>query len=439
MTLRYASIPFNHNQPGWPAGDNCYASYPELRGEMTADWVIVGAGFTGVAFARRLAEIDPGLKIIVVDAHSSLESSSARNSGFVIGLPHNIGSSTAELKKANAYRNLLQEGISQLEQVISQHGIQCDWENAGKYHCQVERGNDRILNEYTSHLDLMDEPYRTLDSDALYQKLGTTFYSKGIFTPGCVLVNPTQLISALSHCLPENVQCFDNTPVLGIRYGSQAEVLTPFGVIKTPKVMLATNALSPELLPGITRQASMATFASITETLTEEQLATLPPMKSWGLTPVNAIAGATFRFTSDRRFLIRQHVIPALKGKVDAAQTYHATQLHQRLFNKVYPTLTGVKLTHTWSGNISVTRNGAPVWGRLNKFVCTAGGCNGAGISKQTVAGSLLADLMMNQDNPLIAEMTSLGKANFMPPSPALDIGIACSLFKERYLGRKEI
>jgi glycine/D-amino acid oxidase-like deaminating enzyme len=437
--LRYASIPFNHNQPGWPAGEHSFSPQPALQGDITADWVIVGAGFAGVAFARRLAEINPNLKIIIVEAHSTQQSASARNSGFVIGLPHNIGSSTAELKKANAYRNLLQEGIRQLEQVISQHHLKCDWERVGKYHCQAEPGNDAILKEYASHLDLMNEPWQMSDSEELYQKLGTHFYSKGIYTPGCVLVNPAQLIAGMNACLPENVQRFDNTPVLGIRYGSMAEVLTPFGVIKTPKVMLATNALSPELRSGLSRQAAMATFASITDPLTDEQLATLPPMQSWGLTPVNAIAGATFRFTSDRRFLIRQHVIPALRGQVNAARTYEATRLHEHLFKKVYPTLGSVKITHTWSGTISVTRNGAPEWGMLNKFLCTAGGCNGAGISKQTVAGTLLADFMMKQDNPHIADMLSLGKANVMPPSPALDIGIALSLMKERYLGRKEV
>lgn len=437
--MRYASLPFNQNQLGWPAGERCFPPQPMLRGDITADWVIVGAGFAGVAFARRLAEINPTLKIIIVEVHCTRESASARNSGFVIGLPHNIGSSTAELKKANAYRNLLQEGIRQLEQIISQHDLQCDWEQVGKYHCQAANSNDRVLKAYASHLDLMNESWQMLSSEELYPKLGTRFYSKGIFTPGCVLINPAQLIAGLNHYLPENVQRYDNTPVLGIRYGSVAEVLTPFGVIKTPKVMLATNALSPELRPGLSRQAAMATFASITDPLTDEQLATLPPMLSWGLTPVNAIAGATFRFTTDRRFLIRQHVIPALKGQVSTAETYQATQLHQRLFNKVFPTLSSVKLSHTWSGTISVTRNGAPEWGMLNKFVCTAGGCNGAGVSKQTVAGSLLADFIMKQDNPHIADMLSLGKASFMPPSPALDIGIAFSLMKERFSGRKEV
>lgn len=76
--------------------------------------------------------------------------------------------------------------------------------------------------------------------------------------------------------------------------------------------------------------------------------------------------------------------------------------------------------------------------GALNEVICTAGGCNGAGVSKQTVAGSLLADVMLKQDNPLIADMQSLGEANFLPPSPILDIGIAGSLLKERWLGRKE-
>ncbi|EMD0638829.1 FAD-binding oxidoreductase [Salmonella enterica] len=435
--MRYASIPINQNQVGWPADQ--HTPFPALQRDITADWVIVGAGYAGVAFARRLAEINPALKIVLVDAHTAMESSSARNSGFVIGLPHNIGSSTAELKKANAYRNLLEAGIAQLEDLIIRYGIECDWENAGKYHCQVEPGNDRVLNEYTRQLDVMDEQYHMVEGDALYRALGTSFYSKAIYTPSCVLVNPAKLIDGLRHRLPRSVECFDNTPVLGIRYGNTAEVLTPFGTIKAQQVMLATNSLSPELQPGLPRQASMGTFASITEPLTDAQLATLPQMDSWGLTPVNAIAGATFRFTSDNRFLIRQHVTPALKGRITAAQTYSVARAHLALFQKVYPTLADVKLANTWSGTIGVTRNGAPVWGRLNKFVSTAGGCNGAGVSKQTIAGTLLADFLTKQDNPLLSDMLSLGRGNLMPPSPALDIGIAASLMKERYMGRKEI
>jgi len=69
--LRYASIPFNHNQLGWPEGEQHFAPHPTLRGDITADWVVIGAGFAGVAFARRLAEINPALNIVIVDSHSA--------------------------------------------------------------------------------------------------------------------------------------------------------------------------------------------------------------------------------------------------------------------------------------------------------------------------------------------------------------------------------
>ncbi|WP_331398469.1 hypothetical protein [Enterobacter quasihormaechei] len=111
------------------------------------------------------------------------------------------------------------------------------------------------------------------------------------------------------------------------------------GTILTAQLMLATNALSRELSPVMSRQASMATYASITAPLTSEQRQRLPSMKSWGLTPVNSIAGATLRYTSDHRFLIRQHVDPALRGKITAGLTANAARQHLALLHNAYPQL----------------------------------------------------------------------------------------------------
>ena len=238
----------------------------------------------------------------------------------------------------------------------------------------------------------------------------------------------------------ENVTVYHQTPALAMRQeNGGVRVTTLQGTIRADQAMLATNALSRELSPTVSRQASMATYASITAPLTPEQRQRLPAMESWGLTPVNAIAGATLRYTHDHRFLVRQHVDPALRGVITAGQTASAARQHLALFHTAYPQLQDVPLERTWSGTISVTRNGAPVWGRLAPQIWTAGGCNGAGVSKQTIAGTLLADLAMGQDNPLIAAMQSLGQANVMPPSPFLDIGVAGALWKERYVGRKEM
>ncbi|MBW7981997.1 NAD(P)/FAD-dependent oxidoreductase [Enterobacillus tribolii] len=436
--MKYASIPFNPGPPGWSLNEIDRRRHPRLQEDIQADWVIIGSGFAGVAFARRLANLDSRLKIVLIDAESAIESSAARNSGFIIGLPHNIGSSTAELKKAQDYRTLLQRGIQLLEEEVNTHQIECEWENAGKYHCQIDPASEAILQEYIDNLESMQEPYQLLDREALYEKLGTRLYSKGIYTPGCIQVNPAKLIAGLARSLPESVTVYDDTPALFIRNESGPHVVTPQGTIRARNVMLATNALSPELSPKQARQASMATYASITEPLTPEQRSRLPEMKSWGTTPVNAIAGATLRYTQDHRFLVRQCVDPALNGRITPAQSWKAAQQHLATFRKAYPQLNDVKLAHTWSGTISVTRNGAPVWGQLAPCVWTAGGCNGAGISKQTVAGNLLADYALGRENPLIAAMKALGQANYIPPSPLLDVFVIGTLWKERYFARKE-
>ncbi|EKV31874.1 oxidoreductase-related protein [Caenispirillum salinarum AK4] len=61
---------------------------PALVGDQEADFAVVGAGFVGVAAARRLAELCPDARIALVDAQRVGEGTSGRFSGFVIELPH---------------------------------------------------------------------------------------------------------------------------------------------------------------------------------------------------------------------------------------------------------------------------------------------------------------------------------------------------------------
>lgn len=440
--MKYVTLPHNQNAVGWPQPLHPPSVSSPLTGQIRADWAIIGAGYAGLAFARTLATLNPDSEIVVLDAASTpWDGSAGRNSGFVIGLPHNIGSSMAELKKAQTWRNLLQAGIDSLWEQVESNAIACDWESAGKYHCQVAQGSDAVLKTYRESLERIEEPYEELDSETLKARLGSGFWHKGIFTPGTILVNPARLIAGLAGSLPKNVTLYYDTPALAMHTGKDTQIFTPQGEVRAGQVMLATNALSPELMPGLfRRQASMATFASLTQPLTTQQMVKLPPeMRSWGMTPVNAIAGATVRFTADRRFLIRQHVIPALRGGVSSEQTRHAARLHRKLFSRMYPQFGGdVSLVKTWSGTISVTRNGAPLWGKVGRNIYTAAGCNGAGISRQTIAGELLAHYVLNQDHPLIGDMLAVGKANLLPPSPLLNAAVSVSLMKERWLGRKE-
>ena len=71
-------------------------------GEITAKYAIVGAGFTGLAAARRLSELDPTADIVVLEATTVGEGSSARNSGFVSPSDITSGLGQSEIDQAEA-------------------------------------------------------------------------------------------------------------------------------------------------------------------------------------------------------------------------------------------------------------------------------------------------------------------------------------------------
>lgn len=437
-SIRVTALPLDSNINGWSAILPARPANGLLRGRLKADWLVIGAGFAGLAFARRIAENRPADRVVVIDAGIVGDNASGRNSGFVIDLPHSVGSSVAELKTAENYKRLLRSGTAHLKEIVTQYGIECDWRQQGKYHCAVRPGPACTLEEYASELDALKEPYELLDKAALATKLGTDYYHRGIYSPSCVLLNPAALVRGLADSLPPNVSLYEQTPALDIQWSGPIGARTPHGEIRSANLMIATNGCAAQM-PAFSRQlVGLSTYATLTRPLTLEQRQRIGNPQDWGLTPVTAVAGATLRYTHDHRFLIRQHVkyVPSFTNP--ATETARVAPRHRQIFLARFPELHDVEIEHTWSGLISFTRNGAPSWGKIDAHVYAAVGCNGAGISKQTVAGRTLADLATGVENSLVADMFALGKPNYLPPRPFLDLGVTGYLLKERWVGRQE-
>ncbi|MCS3431112.1 FAD-binding oxidoreductase [Klebsiella sp. BIGb0407] len=437
--MNFKKLPFDQNINGWSAITDSTACYPALNRKITADWLVIGAGYAGLAFARRIAELRPQQHVVVLDAVDIADGASGRNSGFVIDLPHTVGSSSAELDHANSYRRLLQYGVSHLKDTVEGQNIQCDWRNDGKYHCSVSPDFDNEIEHYQQTLRTLGEDFQLLESQELRQRLGTDFYRRAVYTPNCILVNPAALIAGLAESLPENVSIYAQSPALEITTQGGIRAITPHGEVQANKLMFAINGAARGLPHFKGSVFAMSTFATLTEPLTSSQRARLGDITSWGLTPVNALAGATLRYTSDHRFLIREHVNFAPDLQTNAVETGRHARRHQQLFLRLYPQLEDVAMAYSWSGLISITRNGAPVWGELAPNIYSAAGCNGAGISKQSAFGRLLAEQALGEDNPLLSDLISLGRANYLPPRPFLDMGVKGFMARERWRSRHEI
>ena len=71
----------NDNSCSWLNNLQPRTNYKTLNQNQKCDYLIIGAGYTGLSAARKLSEINPKKKIIVVDAQLAGEGSSSRNSG----------------------------------------------------------------------------------------------------------------------------------------------------------------------------------------------------------------------------------------------------------------------------------------------------------------------------------------------------------------------
>ena len=107
-----------------------------LSGRVDADVVVVGAGFTGLAAARRLGELRPDASIVLLEAGLVGNNAAGRSSGFAIDHAHNLRAKglgdTAEHERRQIGLN--RAGQEYLGSAVAAHGIDCGWEWAGKTH-----------------------------------------------------------------------------------------------------------------------------------------------------------------------------------------------------------------------------------------------------------------------------------------------------------------
>ena len=63
----------------------------QLNNNLICDYLIVGAGYTGLSAARQLANNLKSSKIVLIDSQLAGEGSSARNSGYLVDTTLNDG------------------------------------------------------------------------------------------------------------------------------------------------------------------------------------------------------------------------------------------------------------------------------------------------------------------------------------------------------------
>lgn len=432
-------FPDNDKTIGWAALTPAREATKALTKTITADYLVIGAGLSGLAAARRLAENEPNKHVVLLDAEQIGDGSHARNSGFAIDVPHNTNSTMIEIEDAQRHVRLARAAISYLTTQVKKHNLACDWEEIGKFHAAVsQKGIDTILVPTKKILESINEPYEWLEGKALHDRVGFSHFAAGIYTPGTILLNPRALSQGLANSLPSNVTIYENSPVINISYSPQVEAETTQGKVIAKKMILSVNAFAEKFGFFKNRLIPVSAHASLTRVLTEAEQKQLVGLRSWGITPANSFVGITMRRTPDQRILIRQKMryIPNLR--TDGLAVQDVISEHQQLFDERFPMLKGVTIEHCWKGVMCLSANKSPGFGKVAPNVFSAVCHNGVGLTYGTIAGLLSADMLGNVDNPLIEDMEALGKPNSLPPRPFLDAGVQTRFQWELWRNRAE-
>lgn len=419
--MKARQLPADDADCGWFAGLDPLPPARSLAGDRRVATAIVGAGFTGLAAARRFAELSPGDEVAVIDAQRAGYGAAGRSSGFVVDLAGFVAALAP--RDADRFIHLSRLGIRLLHDRVEADGIDCAWDDTGWLHVAATDPGVRGLDGLAGWLEERGERYVQLDAEAMQTVVGSHYYRAGIRLPGSVLVQPAALVRGLAASLPEPVRLYEETPAVAVTPGSPVVVETPGGRLTADRVVVATNGQMGAF--GLLRQRlfPLWTFGSLTQRLSADEQHRLGGESEWGVLAQDVL-GSSVRRTRDQRILIRNTVHFSRRLEAPAAARQAARDEHRRAFAERFPELAGVELPHTWGGLMGMSANGRHFFGRLAENVWGAAGYNAAGIALGTVSGHLLADAALGHDSEDVDRMRALPGPRWFPPSPFSDLGI---------------
>jgi len=430
----------NDNSCSWVNDLNSRTNIKTISSDLNCEWLIIGAGYTGLSAARKLGQLYPNQKVLLVDAQLAGEGASSRNSGYLVDTTLNDGfTSNKELENYKKKTDIYKIGIEAVKKFIKEYQVDCDWNECGKYFASSKSEDKDILENFSDTLSKLGFEHNLLFNKELTKKLGTNFYNIALYTKGGILLHPGKLVRAMIDTLPENVNLFENSSLLNWKkVNSTINCDFKNGSVKTKKIIFATNGFLKSLGIKTNYNFPITLTASMTRPLTDKEFISIGEPKEWGVLPVRPM-GATIRLTKDRRILIRNTAEVHNPYKMSKAELEKRSIKQKIGIKKRFPQLPNDIIKSTWSGIVSRTRNSSQIFEKIDDNIFVAGCYNGSGIGVGTLFGEQIAIKASNEHTNEIETIEARSKPTWLPPQPFLDLGIKARLMYERLRAKSEI
>jgi len=378
----------------WKATANCYTKGTPLEGNVEADVVIIGAGFTGLSSAYHLQKL--GRSAIVIEQETIGYGASGRNGGMVLpGYKPTMQELTKKYgtDEAKQLNDLSLRSVQLVKSINEEHQINCDFRRTGHI---VTAYKAKHFEELKNESDYLNEHFgyesRVLDKNQMHQEIDSPLYH------GCLVDNSSYSFHPLNYAIglgeaakSVGAKIFEHSKALSIEYGqNNVKVVTEKGTVTARDIIVATDGYSGKIINELNKGVLPISARIIaTEQLPESVVNSVIPKDRMVFDTSHFLY--YFRRTPDNRIVFGGGDIRPNLGEEGYQSVYDAMV-------KIMPKLAGSKIDYRWGGFIGVTVDTFPLIGKSKEGAYFATGYSGHGASLSTLFGKLLAQWIITGD-----------------------------------------
>lgn len=380
---------------------------PPLEGDLRADVVVVGAGYTGLSTALALREA--GADVVVLERDYAGAGASGSNSGH---LSTTVGSPAKGLVRslgeegARALFRFSDEAVAYTERRMQALGIDADYAATGNVRASIHPDHDeRLEDEARDRRDLGARVGFLSAAEMRERNIPEVFRCGLLHEPGGVL-DPGKYVRGLyDAALRASVRIFERTSVERIEDGVPLRVRTSNGVVTADALVLATNAFTPSLGRIGRAVIPLRVCCVETEPLAAEERSAIGWTGEEGISTTHAIP-ETYRWTPRGGIAAGTRIVDyAWNSALSKRGDEDRFAVVERSLRARFPMLRSTGIAARWGGWVAFTTDTLPVLGTSgpHQNVWHALGYAGHGIAQATFLGALLAARVLGE--PHAAEL----------------------------------
>ena len=426
---------------------------PPLPGDRDADVAIVGAGFTGLWTAYYLRELDPTLRVVVLEKDIAGFGASGRNGGWCSALYPSSSAKVAKRASRDGVRRLheaLRATVDEVGRAAAAEGIDAGYAKGGtltfaRSKPQVERALADI--EDARRWGFTEDDLRFMDPTEVDGHVHAADVLGATFTPHCAAVHPARLVRGLAEAVERRgVPIHEGTTVSAIEPG---RAVTDRGTVKAEIVVRATEGYTPGIAGFERAVIPIYSLMIATDPLSEAQWSEI------------GLAGRP-TFGDERHLIIYgQRTADGRLAFGGRGAPYHAGSAIRPEFDRdegvfrairrslvgLFPSIADVPIAYRWGGPLAMPRDLLPGVGLDRKRgFGWAGGYVGDGVAMTNLAGRTMADLILRRDTDLVRLPFANHRSPRWEPEPLRWLGVNAGLrfltvadAEERLTGRPSV